>query len=513
MNKEKIECYKQNVQINLFSSKTFKIFMANIIVAFCFFSISITSTHYSADFFSTYFKSSAKQHLNLGRVFHYLIYEMLEHLGVQIEHHVIFNQIFLTFIIAILATIVWRLFATSFEIDNYKTAIILDAIVLLNFLNINILEGWYIFSETCFGGAISLTISYCAICSFCKGKTFREYLKSYIFLSVALGMYQVYIESFLIMCATYILIKNNCILNKQMCWGFGKIILVGGLASICSILLTRILEFLKISTENDRTASININTIIKNGSEIMNNILTVFDDYHGYMPKHSVLIFILLVTIIILLTVFKRDHVILRIITLLIFGVAILIAAYLPHFIVAIVWLAPRAILGVSTVLFSISLIAFFYVKQSHFKMYTLAATVILFLGVSFIQTQKIIVDEAILAGIEQENIHQLGEKIAEYETNTGNEIHYISYIHDAVYKWTFDPIKYNIYETNARRANVEWSFVNMINFYLNRSFEKKDVDRSRFECILGNDGKNWNYINLDEQMYFEGDTLYMVIY
>ena len=138
MNKEKIECYKQNVQINLFSSKTFKIFMANIIVAFCFFSISITSTHYSADFFSTYFKSSAKQHLNLGRVFHYLIYEMLEHLGVQIEHHVIFNQIFLTFIIAILATIVWRLFATSFEIDNYKTAIILDAIVLLNFLNINI---------------------------------------------------------------------------------------------------------------------------------------------------------------------------------------------------------------------------------------------------------------------------------------------------------------------------------------------------------------------------------------
>ena len=245
----------------------------------------------------------------------------------------------------------------------------------------------------------------------------------------------------------------------------------------------------------------------------MNNILTVFDDYHGYMPKHSVLIFILLVTIIILLTVFKRDHVILRIITLLIFGVAILIAAYLPHFIVAIVWLAPRAILGVSTVLFSISLIAFFYVKQSHFKMYTLAATVILFLGVSFIQTQKIIVDEAILAGIEQENIHQLGEKIAEYETNTGNEIHYISYIHDAVYKWTFDPIKYNIYETNGRRANVEWSFVNMINFYLNRSFEKKDVDRSRFECILGSDGKNWNYINLDEQMYFEGDTLYMVIY
>ena len=214
-----------------------------------------------------------------------------------------------------------------------------------------------------------------------------------------------------------------------MCWGFGKIILVGGLASICSILLTRILEFLKISTENDRTASININTIIKNGSEIMNNILTVFDDYHGYMPKHSVLIFVSLVIIMILLAVLNRDHAMLRIITLLIFGVAILIAAYLPHFIVSTVWLAPRAILGVSTILFSVSMIAFFYAKQSDVKIYILAVMVILFLGTSFIQTQKIIVDEAILAGIEQENVHQLGEKIAEYEENTGNDVHYIAYL------------------------------------------------------------------------------------
>ena len=69
------------------------------------------------------------------------------------------------------------------------------------------------------------------------------------------------------------------------------------------------------------------------------------------------------------------------------------------------------------------------------------------------------------------------------------------------------------IYDTNARRANVEWSFINMVNFYLNRSFEKKDVDRSKFECISGSGDRNWNYLNLDEQIYFEGDTLYIVIY
>ena len=513
MDKEKTRYYKRMSQINFLESRTVKMFMTNIIVTFCFFSICISSTHYSADFFHTYFNPSAKQHLNLGRVFHYLIYKTLECLGIQIEHHVTFNQIFLTFMIAILATILWQLFSKLFEIDNYRTDIILDAIVLLNFLNINILEGWYIFSETCFGGAISLMISYCAIISFCKGKMFCEYLKSFVFLIVALGMYQVYIETFLIMCATYVLIQNKCVLNKQMCLEFCRIIFIGGLASICSILFIRILEIFKLSTENDITASINLNIIMKNSSEILKNILSVFDDYHGYMPKHSVLIFVSLVIIMILLAVLNRDHAMLRIITLLIFGVAILIAAYLPHFIVSTVWLAPRAILGVSTILFSVSMIAFFYAKQSDVKIYILAVMVILFLGTSFIQTQKIIVDEAILAGIEQENVHQLGEKIAEYEENTGNDVHYIAYTHDATYKWTFDPIKYNIYDTNARRANVEWSFINMVNFYLNRSFEKKDVDRSKFECISGSGDRNWNYLNLDEQIYFEGDTLYIVIY
>lgn len=497
--------------IKLLQNKELKLFLVNSIVSLIYYSITLSARHYSADFFSTYFQSSANQHLKLGRIFHYVIYKLLECLGIKIEHHIIFNQVFLIIIMAMLTTLLWKLFSELIHIDNQRDAVILDAVIWLNFFNISILEGWFLFSETCFGAAISLTISYCAIITFCKSDDWRGYLKAFLFLVVALGMYQVYIEIFLIITAVYVLIKNQCILTKKTLYDFLKIILIGGMASIVSILITKLLEILNISSGDGRTVVIDGNIILRNGIEIVKNFRGVVDNYGGYLPKHSLLCYVCIMLALLGMSWYREKKFITRCIALVIFFIASVIAAYLPHFIVSTLWMAPRTILGISALLFSISIITFTYIKHKNIEKIIFSAFLMLFLFVNFIQIQRIVVNGSVLVGIEEENVHQLGEKIREYEQSTGNEIKYISYANDTCYKWTFDPVEYNIYNTNSRRANVEWAFVNMINFYSGRNFKEKELKKDKFEELFGN--KNWNYINLDEQIYFEDDTVYVAVY
>lgn len=50
-----------------------------------------------------------------------------------------------------------------------------------------------------------------------------------------------------------------------------------------------------------------------------------------------------------------------------------------------------------------------------------------------------------------------------------------------------------------------------MINYYLKRNFKEKKFKEDKFERLFGS--KNWDYIELDEQIYFEGDTVYIAVY
>lgn len=282
-------------KVDLLNNNTFVLLVVNCIISIVFYSITLSAKHYSADFFSTYYESSANQHLRLGRIFHYIIYKGLECFGIKIEHHVLFNQAFLIFIIAMLTTLLWNLFSELIGVENKRDAAVLDAVIWLNFFNISILEGWFLFPETCFGAAISLMISYGAIISFCKSIDWKGYLKTFLLLVVALGMYQVYIEIFLIITATYVLIKNQCVLTRKTIFDFLKIVMIGGAASIVSILIIKFLKICKISSGDSRTVVLDKNIIIHNSIEIARDFCGAIDDYCRYLPKHSALIFLLII--------------------------------------------------------------------------------------------------------------------------------------------------------------------------------------------------------------------------
>lgn len=488
-----------------------QILIFNVMLLFCVYSIAVFSIHYSPDSFSTFFNNPAHQHLRLGRLLNFLIYSGFETLNINIAKHVIFNQLFLIITMALLMTKLTEMFQSALNLKECRKDIfILNLIISLFFININILEGWFLFPETCFSGSISLTLSILSICLFCEAKNLKGYLLSFFVLLLALNMYQVYIENYLIIGAAFVFIENKTQIDFKCVRRLIYLIIIGAIASLTSVLILKVLEEIGLSTGNDRAVVLSLQVLINNAQSIFKNAIQVLNDYNGYLPKYSVATFVIALYGVIIFGIRKNGiSPLAHYIAIVIFSCAIMIAAYLPHFVVSTVWLAPRAILGVSAAIASLAILAFSFSETFGKKVLFLA--VIAYLTVNYIQVQRIVVNGSINDGIDQEQVHQIGQVIEEYQNDTGNTIKYFAIHNDGGYKWAYDSVNYNIYETNSRKANVEWAVMPMINYYLGSDYLRVDFPDEKYLDFFGD--KNWDYFEPDEQIICEGDTLYMAVY
>ena len=50
-----------------------------------------------------------------------------------------------------------------------------------------------------------------------------------------------------------------------------------------------------------------------------------------------------------------------------------------------------------------------------------------------------------------------------------------------------------------------------MISYYSNRYYNKVEMDKEIYDEHFK--GRNWNDFNIDEQLIFKDDTLYLIIY
>lgn len=95
-------------------------------------------------------------------------------------------------------------------------------------------------------------------------------------------------------------------------------------------------------------------------------------------------------------------------------------------------------------------------------------------------------------------------EEIKKYENVNGTEINTIVYSYD-------DEKDMNVSEKSFTEscAYFSWSIGNSIKYYTGRVFETKELDKEAnpFE------NKNWTQLNLEEQLVFNGNTLYLCCY
>lgn len=84
-------------------------------------------------------------------------------------------------------------------------------------------------------------------------------------------------------------------------------------------------------------------------------------------------------------------------------------------------------------------------------------------------------------------------------------------------YKYDFDPSQYSVgirkmQSMTERKFACVWSIVYTMNYYCDRKFEEVEYVEPKTDEHFSNNNINYDCF-LDEQIYFDGDTIYMIIY
>ena len=100
---------------------------------------------------------------------------------------------------------------------------------------------------------------------------------------------------------------------------------------------------------------------------------------------------------------------------------------------------------------------------------------------------------------------------IEKHTRQTGIDIDYLAIERDAYPTWSYDGIDYVTYDMNVRNILRSWSNIGLINTANGTDYQPAEMDAEIWAQYF--DGKNWDRFSPDEQIVFNGNTAYIVIY
>lgn len=136
-------------------------------------------------------------------------------------------------------------------------------------------------------------------------------------------------------------------------------------------------------------------------------------------------------------------------------------------------------------------------------------AIIVILLAVTLVGFNRIYHDKYQCNYADRMRCMHIGNKIADYESETGNKIEYIVFYSDADATAEQYPGLYYLGDLNTSSFMTDWSDRNAINYYLGTHYKRTEQDPEYIEYFSSQD---WDHLS-DEQMVFDGDTLHYCIY
>lgn len=184
--------------------------------------------------------------------------------------------------------------------------------------------------------------------------------------------------------------------------------------------------------------------------------------------------------------------------------------SFAPYFIAEDVWMPPRTLFSLFALL---ALPGLWTVALAKEKKVHLLVNIIygVFLVVMAVMIQKISINNFAVAKIDQEFCGIILHRLEEYESLTGEIVDTISICNDGSMRYGYDSIEFTIYDTNIRSFSTSWSDVAAIEYYSNRDFKRVKMAEEDYERMFGD--ASWNYFDAEDQIKFDGETMYLVVY
>lgn len=501
---DSITLKKHKPDINLL-----KLFFVNLAVMIVIYSTLLTVPHFSTDTYSVFVTDNGNIdiHISHGRFVSALFYQVLSWINFDYKSFAAFGSFLLIVICAWGVTMLtWR-FNNAMKNNRMERLVSTNIVMLTLAVNMSIMEV-LLFPDVSFSFCLGFLLCFASVIFWCKEqKTAIDYLLSFLFLCLALNVYQVFIGFFVIICMAYTLVSFGFSSCKFILIHACRILSTGFFASFITLICMKIPSYIGCGNIQ-YLGELSIRNIIENAKAIIGNQKGIWGGFLGFLPPYAPIFFFLVSVCLLGVSMCKRRaKPFIWLLCILVF-LGSWFMVFAPYFIAQTVWLPPRTLFSLFAFMALPGLLTVSISTQKNIGTALIYAMLLLVMAVGI---QKVSINNYAGNKIDQEICNIIIHKIDQYEQETGNVIDEIAVRSDGNTCYGYDGVSYTIMDTNLRAFAVPWSDVSSIEFFSGRSFQRKEMTAEKYKELFGE--KSWDYFDSEEQLFFDGTTMYLAVY
>lgn len=395
--------------------------------------------------------------------------------------------------------------------------VLVDVGVLLTFCNAFLAE-WYVFSECMdfyifsFAGAIAGAIFTANGYQRHGARKYGAYLAGFLCLVLSYNSYQIGLEIY----AFWAMILN-WVQNRQSYRSFIKSSIVVAISSGLAVILNS-LSMKALAQVYDlggsRYASFSMENLLIGIKGISETLSTTWIDGNRQLPSGMFLVVIIALFILFVMSYRKGKSEAYDGMTTLVTLIVILLAGtlivYVPIAMQGTVYLTNRVCVALFGI-FGALAVGIVYTAESNKLIVIGAAVLALFYLANGYSVQNIAQETFATNAIDHMIALQIEEQIEAYEAENGCEVEYVGFTEDASITYLYPDIVHNIADQGMRAFSVSWNRLPCLIYYSGRAYQSINVPADVYQSCF--EGRNWNMLNLSEQMVFDGNRVYICIY
>lgn len=489
--------------------------LVNIILYTVFFSLFIFVKHFSPDDYNTYWNQDIVALDVLARSYrncYGLLLAVLDRIHVNVVADQIFFGCILILSFAWCTTVITKEVNRRINKDHDIRILFLVQIGSLLLLSNVFISEWLWFSLGYLQWMISvITMTYGAVALAKKDHFGKNWLIGFLCLLIAAGSYQTILSYYVFLVMFFIFVDEKGAVSKESAAAVLRAAAAAVLSIVVNMLFTYALKAAGI---------ISMETRMDFGWERLGERLRLTADLQkeiwvkgmGLLPEYSAIFVLCILSGILIVTIYHKIGFLsfVYILVVLVSGQSVM---YMPELMSgewSVRMFAP--VFGVYTIL--IWMICYYAKYNGRASSFCRCAALIvsaLFFLINIIGIQSNALDAVRTNVLDKYCIRQIGDYISWYEQNSNMTVQFVGFCYDAAPTY-----KYHKYIDNeggdlSIRAFAQiWSQLAALNFYTNRNFEGIAVPE---ETAAGIAVQNWEKLDLDQQIIFDGDKVYICVY
>jgi len=375
-------------------------------------------------------------------------------------------------------------------------------------INFCMLE-WYLLPECMFMYTLALLgATHGALVFADKGTSFRhKVIASFVWLFIGINSYQAVLGWFGALVLMSVLAQNDFYLDKRA-FGLGfAAMCVGGVNAALNQVIPKVAQAFGVIGGSDRHVIFSLERFLFNGGAIYNNQKDFLKNGYYMLPDYF-LFGTLVLGVLLLFLALKKD----RIRRFFAVGVALgtgYLLTLVPHLLSSNLWLTLRTLPAVFLIL-SLMIITAVLCGGLRIRRYALALTMATLL-ISAHSVSVIITDHMTTVHTDLAEGRTILSEIEKHEKATGAEISEICFLRDAEMQHCYPGVTTMWMDINPRHLTVLWEREPFMETLSGRDFTIVTLSEQEAEAIV--QGRDWQFADYDEQIIFDGNRAYIILY